>query len=116
MCPDGQLDCDHVPVHGDAIQLAVDVGEELCHAEHDVAEALAAVALLGDDVVEDAVVGKAVDEPGDVQHIALRGVVGAPNDCLVVVCHPILLNVLPGARSLNLRHTPVPDRASSAAR
>ena len=34
----GQLDSDHVPEHGDAIQLAVDIGKQRGHADHDVAE------------------------------------------------------------------------------
>ena len=88
-CPDRQLDGDHVPGRGDAIQLTVDVREELGHADEYVTELLAPIALLADDVVEHAVFGKAANEPGDVHHVALRHTVRVPNDCLVVVGHLI---------------------------
>ena len=69
------------------MQLTMDVGEELAHAEYNLTELLAPIALLADDVVEHAVVGEAAHKPGDVQHVAFRRVVGVPNDCLVVVGH-----------------------------
>ena len=65
----------------------MDVGEELGHAEDNLTELLAPIALLADDVVEHAVLGEAADEPGDVQHVAFRRVVRVPNDCLVVLSH-----------------------------
>ena len=62
----------------------MDVGEKLGHADHNLTELLAPIALLADDVVEYAVFGKAAGEPGDVEDVAFRRVVRAPNDCLVV--------------------------------
>ena len=75
------------------MQLTMDVGEQLGHLDHEIAEVLAPIALLGDDVVEHAVLGEAPDEPGDVQDVALRRVVGVPDDCFVVVRHLALLSV-----------------------
>jgi hypothetical protein len=69
------------------MQLTMDVGDELAHAQHNLTELLAAIALLADDVVEHAVFSEAADEPGDVQNWSFRRVVGPPNDRFVVVSH-----------------------------
>lgn len=49
------------------MQLTMDIGEQLGHAEYEIAEVIAAIALLGDDVVEYAVLGEAANKPGDVR-------------------------------------------------
>lgn len=59
------------------------VGEEVGHVGQNVTERLAPICLAGDHVVEDAVLGEAVDERVDVQAVALRHVVVAQDDCEV---------------------------------
>src|SRR5256714_12257392 len=94
-----QLDGDRVSEHVDAVQLPMDIGEELGDAEYRLAEVLAPIALLADSARfsasvpqgDHAVRGEAADKPGDVQDAALRRVVGVPDDCFIVVRHLALL-------------------------
>jgi hypothetical protein len=67
----------------------VNVGSQLAHEHHHVAQLLTAVALLAG--VDHAVVGEQVDESLHANDVALGRVVGVPDDCFIVVRNLALL-------------------------
>src|SRR5689334_24694488 len=68
--PDRELDRYDAPHNVDTMEFPVNVGSQLAHEDHRVAQMHAAEALLADGI-EHAVVGEQVDEPLHVHDIAL---------------------------------------------
>ena len=71
---------------GETVEFAVNVGSQLAHEDHWVAQMLTAEALLADGI-EHAVVGEEVDEPLHVHDVALGRIVRAAHNGFCVGCH-----------------------------